>query len=408
MKILGYDVGNLSLEHFVKLIQEGNEVKVFSPWVEGFPHFEKFAPGLGLDGIQKVLYFFDHVNWADLIVFFDIGAGDLVSFLRDKGYTVFGAGRKGEELEQNRWYLKQVVKEIGLPLQGSVRVKGISELREYLKKNPNKYVKIDIFRGDIESFPAKDYESVKLELNKDEVALGPFSEEYQFVVEDYIEGIEPGFDLFFNGKEFIKPMLYGFEFQKSCYLGKYVNELPKPLKLVADKLAPYLREIDYRGPISTEIRITKEGKPYLIDICSRLPYPLSAVYTESIQNYTEVVWKIAKAQSVDLKINAPYVAVLPLTSMRAEKEWVKLNFDSKLRNLVKVRVASKVNNNYYAVKGMEVVYVLVATGKTIEEVKGKLEKTVGQVDALGLATDISLDPLLKEVEEAKEYGIDLT
>lgn len=407
MKILGYDFG-LSLEHFVKLASEGNEVRLYTPWQTAFPKFENFAVGLGIEGIQKVLYFFDHVNWADLIVFFDLGAGDLVSYLRDKGYTVFGAGREGEELEQNRWHLKQIMKEIGLPLQNSVRIKGISELREYLKKNQNKYVKIDIFRGDIDSFSAKDYDSVKLEINKDEVALGPFSEEYQFVVEDYIEGTEPGFDLFFNGREFIKPYLWGIEFQKSAYLGHYVNELPKSLKLVAEKLTPYLQKIDYRGPMSSEVRLTKEGKSYLIDVCSRLPYPLSAVYTESIQNYTEVIYKTAKAQPVEIKVVSPYVAVLPLTSMRAEKEWVKLNFDPKLRDLVKIRCAAKVNDSYYAVKGMEVVYVLVATGDTIEEVKEKLEKTVEQVDALGLATDISLDPLYKEIEEAKRFGLDFT
>lgn len=405
MKVLGYDLG-LSLEHFARLVRDGHEVKLYTPWQTAFPKFNDFAVGLGFDGIQKVLYFFDHVDWADLLVFFDVGNGDLVSFLRKKGYLVFGGGRKGDELEENRLYLKKIQKKLNIPIPPYVVVKGVDALRDYLAKNKDKYVKINIFRGDIESFYAKDLDTVEIYLNELEVALGPFANQYLFVVEQAIhDAVEPGFDLFFNGKEFVKPYLYGIEFEKSCYVGRFVNILPKPLELVKVRLEEYLRSIDYRGALSTEIRITKDGRPYLIDVCSRLPYPLSAIYTEAISNYSELIYKVARGEEVRIVPTSEYVACLPLSSTAASTSWLKLDFDPKLRKYVKMRLACKTNNSYYSVKGMEVVYVLVAVGSNLDEVKKILENVKEKVDARGLITDTSLEPLYQEVEKARKFGI---
>jgi len=215
-----------------------------------------------------------------------------------------------------------------------------------LAKNKNKYVKVDIFRGTegLESFYAKDLDSVKLRIDLIDVALGPWKDKYRFIVEDNIEdATEPGWDLWFNGREFVKPYLYAWEFKKSSYFGKFVEEMPKPLQVVADKLAPYLASIDYRGPISTEIRVTKDQTPYLIDVCSRLPAPCSAVYSVAIKNYTELVYKVATRQKVRIQNRAPYVGILPLETQMAEKSWVKLEFDEKLKDTVKIRMATKVD-----------------------------------------------------------------
>jgi len=192
MRFLVYDFG-LSVEHAARLAKDGHSVVYFTPWARGFPKFEEYAPGLNFDGLEKTLYFFDEVEKEDCIVFFDIGAGDLCNYLRKTtNKPVYGAGI-GEKLENHRALLKEVMKKVGLPTPNYEVIKGVPQLREYLKTHPNKYVKLDIFRGDIESFGAKNYDSIKLYLDEIEVALGPFNETYEFVVEDFIDGIEPGF-----------------------------------------------------------------------------------------------------------------------------------------------------------------------------------------------------------------------
>jgi len=81
MKFLVYDTG-LSIEHALRLKQDGNDVLYFTPWATAFPEFKDYALGLGV--LEKTKYFFDHIDEADCIVFFDIGAGDLAHFLRQR------------------------------------------------------------------------------------------------------------------------------------------------------------------------------------------------------------------------------------------------------------------------------------------------------------------------------------
>lgn len=406
MKILGWDYGTY-LSHYIHLAEEGNEVKYYTNWQSGFPHFENFAIGAGFDNIQKVLYFFQHVKWADLITFFEVGTGDIVSHLREKGYTVLGNGREGEDLEQNRWKLKELIKKLGLPIQHCLKVNGTSELRKYLKSNKDKFVKVDIFRGSegMESFHAESLEDVDQRIDRIEVALGPYKDKYQFIVEDSIsDAVEPGFDLWFNGKDFIKPYLYDFEFPKSNFLGRFTDQMPKPLQTVADALVPYLRSIDYRGPLSSEVRITKDGTPYLIDICSRLPSPCSATYNY-IKNYTELLYKVATKQDVKIEVDDEYVGSLPLISEQAEEYWTRLNVDPKITKDVSFKWASKVNGSYYSVPDNDMVMVLSASGKSPQEVKNKLQKNLDLVDSDGLNKKVSLDEMLDEWKKVNDFGL---
>lgn len=346
-----------------------------------------------------------------MITCFDVGTGDIVSHLREEGYTVLGNGREGEDLEQNRWKLKNLMKELGLPVQHTIRIQGVTRLREFLSKNPDKFVKVDIFRGSegMESFKADNLENVELRLDRIEVALGPYKEKYQFIVEDDIgEAIEPGWDLWFNGEEFIKPYLYAYEFHKGAYIGKFVEKMPKPCQMVADKLAPYLKHIDYRGPISTEMRVTKDGTPYLIDICSRLPAPCSAVYSQAIKNYTELIYKVATKQKTTIEVNAPYVGIIPLEAKDAKKNWNKIIFDPSIRKELQFNQTSKVDGSYYSVPGEEeIVVILSAIGNSIEEIKNKLESNMDKVDCDGMNKDVSLDGLWKELEKVKEFNLQL-
>jgi len=412
MKFLVYDF-NLFIEHAKRLAADGkNQVFYYSPWQDSFPAFSKYAVGLGVPGVEKVLYFFDYVDEADCIVFFDVYANDLADWLRKKGYTVFGAG-KGELLENHRWLLKQIVKKAGLPLHNAVKIKGLIALREYLKTHPNKYVKIDIFRKDVDSFHAKNYESVKLLLDELDVVYGPIKDQFNFIVEDAIkadESVEPGIDGFFQGEKFVEPLLLGFEIQKASYLGKFVRfkELPVQLRKILEGLQPVLRKLDYRGAFSIEAKVVSTRTAYLLDICSRLFAPASAGYVEWIKNFDELVYKVAKKEDVEIVSSAPYVGCLPLESFHANQYWVMVDFDKKLEKYFKMRQYCQVADKYYAVPGLTGVVNIIADGNSVKEVYNKIKKLVDEVDAYGLQTDVlgGLEIAQKEIEKAKSFGID--
>lgn len=400
--ILVYDFG-IGLEHARALGRAGNTVKYYTPWGAGFPSFKSFAVGLGYknDNVEKVLYFFEWIDWADLIFFPDVGAGDIAEYLsKTTKKPIFGAG-KAEAIEQNRVMMRKKQKELGLPTQNTTIVKGLPELRKYLEKNPKKVVKIDIFREDVESFASDSYDKIKLSLNEIEVGLGPFNETFQFIAEDMIDGIEPGFDLFFNGKEFLKPYLWGVEYKKKGYIGKFVDKLPSPLQDVADRLTPFLQKTGYRGALSTEFRM-KGGKPYLIDTCARFAYPLSTAYGEVIKNYSDVIWAVANGQDIKIEPISQYFAIAPLYDLHARDKYVRLDFPKELSNHIKPRGSAVVGNVTYSVPPGDIVFVIVSWANSYDQCLKDIEKLSKDVESPELNTD-SIDTLKKAIEVIDKF-----
>jgi len=410
MKFLVIDFG-LFCEHAAALTDNGkNQVYYYSQWESNFPAFDKYIIGEG-SGVTKIKNFWEYVDQVDCIVNFDVYNNDVITYLRDKGYRVYGAGL-GEILENDRWAMKTLVKKLGLPVNNAVRIAGTPDLREYLKKNKDKYIKIDLFRQNLESFHSKDYKSVEIIIDEMDNVLGPFKDDFEFIVEDAIdakESAEPGFDGFFNGKEFVKPYLFGYEIEKAFYIGKFTNQLAPQLQNTLDKLTPVLREVDYRGAMSLEEKVVSKDTSYLLDVCARQPAPLSAGYIEWIKNYPELIWKIAGAEAVKIEPVATYVGAMPLESSHANEHWLRILIDdvAKNRRNIKFRQFVKKGNFYYAVPGMSSVVVIVAWGESVDEVYNKIKKLIDKVEAYGLQKDVfgGLDLAHKEIEKGKQLGV---
>lgn len=405
MRFLCYDTG-LATEHAVRLAKDGHQVKYFTPWNSNYPTFLDYAIGLGVEGLEKELHFFNHLDWADCICFFDTGTGDLATFLREKGYKVFGAGHQGEKLENHRYYSRWLQKELGLPTQETTRLKGTEELKKFLSKNDNVVVKHDIFRGDLETFYSSDIKHSEQVIEDFEAKVGPFRKDMMFMAEETLEGVEPGFDLFHNGKGWLKPYLYGYEF-KSGYIGKISDTLPPVLKTVADGLDPYLQKIDYRGPFSSEILICK-GVPYLIDYTARMPFPLSVAYTELIDNYSEVIYKTACGEAVNIKMRGKYIGLLPLFSDYGKYHWLPIQVKPEDRKYVKFQTVAKHEDIYYVVQGLNNVVNLVAVGESVEAVCKSLEENIDKVhghDLDAMNATGALTKIQQTIKEGVKAGI---
>lgn len=409
MNFLVMDCG-LYVEQANALSANGkNKVKYWTPW-ESSQKFEDYAIGKGFGNLEKIMYLADYYKWADCIVNFDVRFNDTIAFLREiyPNKSIFGSGH-GEKLENDRWGLKKIIKDVGLPLHKAVKIKGITELKNHLKINKDKFIKINVFREDVESFYSKDYESIELILDELESSFGPFKEEYEFVVEDAIHtDVEIGFDGFFNGIDYIKPFFYGYEYHKSLYIAKVSDSLPSSLQETMTKLKPVLRKIDYRGALSTEEKIVNNKEHYFLDICCRLPAPLSALYQEYILNWDEVIYKIGKKENVRLDIKNKYIGSLPLISSHAEHHWLKIDIDKKDRSNIKFRSVSQNNNKFYSIKGPIDPVVIVASGNSVDEVLETLKKYSTKVNAYGLNRDSAngIDKIKDIIQKGKQVGID--
>jgi hypothetical protein len=418
-KILIWDT-NLATAHAERLREDGCQTHYFTFWAgSGFPCFTDFVPGKGL--VDKSIYFFDDIDWADVIYFPDCGLGDLVDHLRDKDKKIVWGAGKGDELELQRWQAIQIMKKLGISYPPSELVIGVDKLEEYLKKTKKPvYVKFDIFRGSQETFGFPKYvpkydAALELKLAGLKIDFGPFFDEMPFVVQEQVGEIEPGYDLIFNGQKFLEPCAYGFEIKGAgCQIEKFVptiDDLPEPIKETAVKLIPYLKDVDYRGAISNEGRIGKDtdGKMAVIDYCSRWFYPGSAMYTikDLIGNYSEIIEEVAKGEDVKIDVKYPYAFAITLETNEALKNWVDIRFKSEYKNRIRFRIACQKNDIYWAVPGFESVVTIVGVGDSPEEAIDDAFKVYEEsgISAFALSKPVDKEVILEVLDGGKKYGI---
>jgi len=268
----------IEVEHAVALGRYF-DVKYWTDFWDKFPAFCDYVYGLGMEGIEKVEGMGEYLDTVDLIATFDIGYGDLINYFRKHGKVCFGAGL-GEKMETDRWWLKKELKKAGLDVMKSVKVNGINGLREYLKSNDDRVVKLNIFRGDFETIRIPSYFTAEPFLDVVETKFGAWKDIYEFIVEEPVDdAVEVGVDgIFSPSNGFLLPCMWGIE-MSGAYIGVWDSELPKWFRKTNKALSKLMREFDYRGFLSTEQRINKNGN-YLIDITARSPHPLGFIFKE--------------------------------------------------------------------------------------------------------------------------------
>ena len=148
--ILCIDGAGLFCSFAIKLSDYFGKVFYYNNPNDIHPSFVKAAVGTGFDEITKIEdifqsdgdYDFDSI---DLFVILDNGYGWLSEHLKNIGKRVFSV-MQSEEIELNREYSIKLMKEVGLPVPETQFITGLDKLREYLKKNDNKIIKISKYR----------------------------------------------------------------------------------------------------------------------------------------------------------------------------------------------------------------------------------------------------------------------
>lgn len=408
MNILSIDPGGLYAEQANALWEKGDTVKYWTSW-QADQKFDWHSIGLGFGNLEKVKYAAEWYSWADSYFFPDVTGQDELSFLKTiyPNKSFFGCGL-AHKLEQDRWGLKKVLKDINIKFSQSERIIGIDKLRHYLILNKNKFIKISTFRGDVESFYAKDDKSVDLKLDEIANSWGPYKNKIEFICEDTIDSdVEIGADLIFNGIDYLKPYIYGYEVHKGMYFGRVSDTLPPLLKDGMDKLKPVLKKLDYRSCISTEIKCVSKTESFFLDITCRLPSPLCALYNEYILNWREVVYKTGLKQDVKLNIKHKYVGAMPLNSYNGINHFIKIDVDKKDREHIKFVVVGENDGSYYSIKGTEKICVIIAGGETVQEVIDIIKKYSGKVNADGLDKDAvnGIDKIKDIIKNGQSMGI---
>lgn len=382
-----------------------------NPWACAFPTSKMLAVGEGFPEIEKLKFPLDKADEIDLWVFLDLNQGDLQSYLESHGARVWG-GRHGEELELYRWEFKAYLKRLGLPVQNVEKVVGMAKLREHLAKVENKFVKTSLVRGDFESFRHDNYELSEPRLDELEHLLGPLKNGYEFIVEDELpDAVEVGYDGFSVDGQFPSHCMMAYEVKDVGMIGvvKKNEELAVPVKEVNNKLIKTLAAYNYRGFLSTEIRYTRDKKPYFIDPCCRLGTPSNELLQELFDGWPKTLWHGAVGELVSPTPKAKFGVLAVIHSEWATENWASLHYPKELDPFVKLRFHTRIEGHDYCVPqsiGLPDVGCVVATGATLLEAIKLCKERAGQIKGYQVHVSLeSIDKAMETIEKGEKMGV---
>ncbi len=410
--VLIYDDG-FYIPFAQRLAKDFGKVMYFTDWENKTPQFKSTLFGKNVPGIERVDKFFDHLDEADLICFPDCTHGDLQLHLESCGYNIWGS-RNGSELEHDRVASKKLLEKFNFPVNKYEVIKGTDKLRKYLKSNDNVHVKIDIFRGDMESWKSNNYRFSETRLSELESIFGYAKNKVEFIVEeDLPDRVEIGYDGYCIDGEFPDNTLVGLEIKDLCYVGKFTHYdiLPKQVTDVNEMLSPILKKYNYRNFYSTEVRIGKDKKGYPIDLTFRLPLPPGCIYTYMYDNFSEIVYEGAQGKLVQPKVKEKFGVEVLICSEFAKDNWLPVEFSSKYKDNIKLRNVTYIDDTYCTItKNIKCddIGSIVATGKTIEDCMDQISEIGEDIKAFHLdIPKVSLDKANEEIDKLKKMGYDL-
>jgi len=409
----------LFVEIAIKLAQTYKKVYYYVPWESAFAKMNLGMIGTGLENIEVVDSIYGpHFDEVDLFCFPDIYFGYEQEMLEKMGKKVWGS-RTGECLELKREGMKDILKVLDLPVGKYTHIKGIANLREYLKDHEDVYVKIDKFRGTFETFHSPDYKTVEPKVDEVEYNIGAFKHTIEFTVEDALNDcVEVGTDCWAitddNGIcHYPEHTISGIEIKDCGFLSifKKYKDIPEVVTRFNERMKPVFAAYNWRGFMSTEVRIGKDMKPYMVDLCGRAPSPPNELYQEQYANLADVIWAGANGIVIEPEATAKYGCEIMLHSSWADKGWQSISFPPELRDRVKLRNATCIDGVYYAIPqscGLPEVGAVIGLGETSEEAIEDAKANAEQVTGYYLEAKMgAIDSMKEECEKLDKLGLNM-
>ena len=397
----------LFAELAIKLAESFGRIQYFAECLhDPFPDEKKGKVGSGFPGVERVLDWESHVDENDIFIFPDINWGPTQILLESMGKRVFGS-RNGDQLENYRDKTKELMKKLGLAVGPYRVIIGLPELRKYLKTVKDKYLKVNLWRGNGETRRSTNYRIIETLLDRWEFELGPLKYTEQFIIEDDLpDKMEIGSDRYNADGVFPKSFLSGIEIKGMGYAGVFKNEseLPKELLTFSNAIAPTLKEAGYRGFISDEIRVGKDRVPYMIDLCCRAPSPPSDLYLEMYENLADIIWNCAEGKIVEPIVKHKFGIQANIYADWSEFNFQCIEFPEKYRKNIKMRYAMKTKEGYYILpfKGNTRLCAVVNTGDSFEEAAEGIVKIQDEIKSFD--KDFSIETLDQVKDEFKQLA----
>lgn len=410
---LVYDYGNyISIAERLARSDAYQTVFYFCPKImNGFPDHKPVDIGRNIPNVQVINEWATVIDSVDLVIFPDSHEPGLQVFFESLGKKVFGC-RWGCEIEHNRSYAKQLMKEIDLPVNDYEVAFGIDDLESLLRNRENVYVKSSL-RGDMESWHHENYLLSKNELERMRNSLGTYKNKETYIIESPIESIaEIGIDSFCVDGIYPSQSLSGIELKDTGYYGQIVNyiSLPRQLKLVSDKFSDVFRDLRYRGAYSNEVIISTDKKGYLIDSTCRCAQPPTDLSLELYSNYPEIVWWVANGMVPIINPKYKHGVQFIIKSDLARTEPSPIIVPDVFKNYVKIKNLTIDDDGlwYYTPMGIDMTEIgsVIGMGDTMQGAIDMAKMVAAEIKGfdIKIKTDC-INDAVDQIQRLRQIGI---
>lgn len=299
MRILGVgdyaDLGSI----YIRLARDGHDVRVFIAEEES----HDVLAGLihRIDDWRAALPWIREAGDDGLILFEEVGRGEIQDELRRDGYHVLGGSALGDRIEQDRAFGQRVLSELGLRTLATHAFESFDEALAFIAAHPSRYVlkfNGSMFTSDMNYVGARDDGAdVAAALRRHRRTWEEdWDEPPSFILMDHVRGIETGLGAFFDGEKFIGPVNLDWEHKRffAGDLGELTGEMGTLLTYrgadalfdaTLAHLAPRLRAAKHVGYVNLNTIINAEGI-WPLEFTCRFGYPgfaiLSALFAEPV------------------------------------------------------------------------------------------------------------------------------
>lgn len=312
----------------LRLAQEGHLVKVWSRGGKVMLNgYTNPSPTSSLDGKY------------DLTISDMVGMGLTCNFLKKQGQLVLGGSTFHDRLELDRLYGVKVVKQLTkLHVPETIHITDKETLKKELQKANSARV--------IKPLNNKSVDLTLVSSRKDNKALLSIINQWGekltpcLLQEKIPEEVEISTEGWFNGEEFVLPFNHTFEKKRLMEGDKgpqtgcmgnvvYPTEGDKLTDLALKPLTPFLKKINYVGPIDVNCIISK-GKAYFLEFTTRFGYDAIQAWMELFKlSLFDYLYHIATGQG-NLKKHTDYrnemsiavrLSMNPYPSKEGIKKW---------------------------------------------------------------------------------------
>jgi phosphoribosylamine--glycine ligase len=270
--------------------------------------------------VDKVEEWEKNVEWADVIVFDDIGFGAAAERLRKEGKAVVGGTPLSDKLELDRDFAQEELKNTGVNTLPCWDFTSFDEAVKFVKANPGRYVIKPHGKAQndkVLSFVGQEEDGLDLVNMLERYKIGWGGKIRRFQLQKFVAGVEVAIGAFFNGKEFLLPACINFEHKRmfNDEIGPTTGEMgtamfwADPNHLYNETLKKFehrLGEIGFIGYFDINCIVNSRGI-YPLEITPRFGYPTINIQMEGVlSQWSDLLYALANRQPFGLRTQKGY------------------------------------------------------------------------------------------------------